>query len=374
MFTINQQDKKARTGLIKTMHGEIHTPVFMPVATRGAIKGGVGFNELEDLGASISLGNTYHLHLSPTSELIKKMGGLHFWEKWNKPILTDSGGFQVFSIKNKKITEDGVWFRSHINGDLLYLDAETSVQIQLNLGSDIIMAFDECPPNTPNYKSILEAVNKTTKWAKRSINYFKKYYDLSTSTSKRPQIFGIIQGGSFSDLREKSLKEITNLPFDGFAMGGLAVGETNEEMYKVLSEIVKFMPENKARYLMGVGTPLNIIEAVENGIDMFDCVLPARNARHGSLFTSEGILNIKNSKYKDDKKVLDKNCTCDVCNKYKFSRSYIHHLLKVGEDLGKKYATIHNLHFYQNVMKNIRESIENKTFLELKEKIKKYYK
>ncbi len=366
MFTHQYQDGKARVGVLQTPHGNIDTPVFMPVATRGAIKGAVGFDELEKLGAQISLGNTYHLHLKPTSKLIQKMGGLHHWERWNKPILTDSGGFQVFSIQGKKITNNGVWFNSHINGDLFYLDAETSMQIQIELGSDILMAFDECPPNVPNFTAIEKAVNKTTAWAKRSIEYFEMQYPLHIPTTERPQLFGIIQGGSFPELRQKSLKEITALPFDGFAMGGLAVGEPPEEMYKVLDDIVEYMPKEKPRYLMGVGTPVDLLEAVERGIDMFDCVLPARNARHGSVFTENGVIKIKNAKFSDDTSVLDPNCKCEVCAEKKCTRSYIHHLLKVGEDLGKKYATIHNLFFYQELMKKARIAIREKRFAEFK--------
>ncbi len=373
MFTHQHQDGKARAGLLQTPHGEIKTPVFMPVATRGAIKGAVGFDELENLGAQISLGNTYHLHLKPTSQLIKKMGGLHHWERWDKPILTDSGGFQVFSIQGKKITNDGVWFNSHINGDLFYLDAETSMQIQIELGSDILMAFDECPPNVPDFKAIENAVNKTTAWAKRSLNYFASQYDLAIPTTKRPQLFGIIQGGSFPELRQKSLKEITSMNFDGFAMGGLAVGEPPKEMYKVLDEIVEYMPKNKSRYLMGVGTPVDLLEAIERGIDMFDCVLPARNARHGSLFTKDGVIKIKNAKFAEDSSVLDPECKCESCSEKKCTRSYIHHLLKVGEQLGQKYATIHNLFFYQELMQNARKAILENKFSEFKDNFLKRY-
>ncbi len=373
MFTHQHQDGKARVGLLQTPHGDIQTPVFMPVATRGAIKASVGFDELENLGAQISLGNTYHLHLRPGSKLIKKMGGLHKWERWNKPILTDSGGFQVFSIQGKKITNDGVWFNSHINGDLFYLDAETSMQIQIELGSDILMAFDECPPNVPDFVAIENAVNKTTAWAKRSIDYFAKQYDLKTPTTERPQLFGIIQGGAFEELRKKSLQEITSLPFDGFAMGGLAVGETSEVMYQVLEEIVEFMPEKKARYLMGVGTPENLLEAIERGVDMFDCVLPARNARHGSVFTKKGVIKIKNAKFAEDSSVLDPECKCEVCAEKKCTRSYIHHLLKVGESLGQKYATIHNLFFYQELMSNARNAIFENKYKEFKNNFLEQY-
>lgn len=381
MFQLTSTDHQARAGVLKTMHGEIQTPVFMPVATRGAIKAGVGFDDLENLGAQISLGNTYHLHLKPGSELIKKMGGLHHWERWEKPILTDSGGFQVFSIQNKKITEDGVWFRSHINGDRFYLDSETSMQIQINLGSDIIMAFDECPPsklseefsnlsteqyNKKLYQQILNAVNKTTVWAGRSLEYFFNQFPVSAESTARPQIFGIIQGGCFPELRKKSLNEITAMNFDGFAMGGLAVGEPPQEMYKVLDEITEHMPKEKPRYLMGVGTPVDLVEAVDRGIDMFDCVLPARNARHGMVFTKNGPIKIANAQYREDNSPLDESCTCEICATKQCSKSYLHHLIKVGEELGKRYLTIHNLHFYQNLMKEMREAISEQRFQEWK--------
>ncbi len=366
MFTLEHQDGKARVGIVYTPHGEIQTPVFMPVATRGAMKGAVGFDELERLGAQISLGNTYHLHLKPGSSLIQRMGGLHYWERWDKPILTDSGGFQVFSIQDKKITDDGVWFHSHIDGALFYLDAETSMQIQIELGSDIVMAFDECPPNVPDFCAIEKAVNKTTAWAKRSLDYFSKRYNLRHSTIQRPQIFGIIQGGSFSELRYRSLCEITSMPFDGFAMGGLAVGEPPQEMYKVLDTIVEHMPKNKPRYLMGVGTPIDLLEAIERGIDMFDCVLPARNARHGSIFTRDGVIKLKNAQFAEDSQVLDPECSCEVCKEKQCTRSYIRSLLKVGEHLGQKYATIHNLFFYHELMRNARNAIMQNKYSEFK--------
>lgn len=360
-FSLLHTDSSARAGILSTRRGEIQTPVFMPVATRGAIKAGVGFDDLESTGAQICLGNTYHLHLKPGSELVEKLGGLHEFMKWEKPILTDSGGFQVFSIKNKKITEDGVFFNSHIDGTRFYIDSETSIKIQKELGSDILMAFDECPPNVPNFKKIKKAVEKTTAWAKRSIDAFSSYYSLDISHKNRPQIFGIIQGGCFPELRKKSLEEITALPFDGFALGGLAVGESNEAMYEVLDEMAHQMPVDKARYLMGVGTPENLVHAVSKGIDMFDCVMPARNARHGTVFTSNGGIKIGNAVYREDVRVLDEQCSCSVCADKKCSRAYLHHLFKVGEDLAKRYLTIHNIHYYQSLMSRMRNAIlENK--------------
>ncbi len=356
-FSVEHCDGAARAGVVQTRRGAVQTPVFMPVATRGAIKAGVGFDDLASTGAQICLGNTYHLHLRPGSDLVERFGGLHEFMKWDKPILTDSGGFQVFSIKNKKITDDGVFFNSHIDGTRFYIDAETSIRIQKELGSDIVMAFDECPPNVPNFRKIKKAVEKTTAWAKRSIEAFSSYYSLDIDSVQRPQIFGIIQGGCFPELRKKSLEEITALPFDGFAMGGLAVGESNEAMYTVLDEIVHQMPTEKPRYLMGVGTPENLVQAVMRGVDMFDCVMPARNARHGSIFTSHGMLKIANAVFANDVRVLDEKCSCVVCSDKKCSRAYLHHLFKVGESLAQRYLTIHNLHYYQHLMQRMREAI-----------------
>lgn len=361
-FSLIHTNNTARAGILKTRRGNIETPVFMPVATRGAIKAGVGFDDLSQTNAQICLGNTYHLHLRPGSDRIEKLGGLHQFMGWDKPILTDSGGFQVFSIKNKKITEDGVFFHSHIDGTRFYIDSETSIRIQKELGSDIVMAFDECPPNIPNFRKIKKAVEKTTAWAKRSIDAFAQYYPLEKDPAQRAQIFGIIQGGCFPDLRKKSLDEITALPFDGFALGGLAVGESNEAMYEVLDEMVHLMPENKARYLMGVGTPENLVHAVGRGIDMFDCVMPARNARHGTIFTSAGLMKIANAVYKEDAQVIDPQCSCVVCAEKKCSRAYLHHLFKVGEVLGQRYLTIHNLHYYQSLMSRMRKAILENRF------------
>lgn len=369
-FELKNTEKSARAGVLKTRRGDVPTPVFMPVATRAAIKAGVSFEELADTGAPICLGNTYHLFLRPGEELVEKFGGLHGFMKWDRPILTDSGGFQVFSIKQKKITEDGVYFNSHINGERFYLDAEKSIDIQHKLGADVIMAFDECPPNVPKFHKIRRAVEKTTAWAKRSLDAHFKKYPQDLAPTERPQIFGIVQGGCFEVLRDRSLKEITELPFDGFALGGLAVGETNEEMYKVLDHMCPKMPEDKPRYLMGVGTPENLLEAIGRGIDMFDCVLPARNARHGTAYTWSGkIPKITAKRFREDEKVLDEKCGCPVCSKLKLSRAYLHHLYRVDEELGKRYMTLHNLHFYQDLMKRAREKILDGDFYEWKEKV-----
>ncbi len=374
-FEKQATENSARAGILKTRRGEIKTPVFMPVATRGAIKGGVCFDDLEKTGAQICLGNTYHLFLRPGDNLIEKnFGGLHNFIQWKKPILTDSGGFQVFSIQKKKITEDGVFFNSHINGDRFFLDAKKSISIQHNLGSDILMIFDECPPNIPHFHTIRKAVEKTTKWAKISHDTHYKKFPKELSVTERPQLFGIIQGGCFSELRKKSLEEIIAMDFDGYALGGLAVGETSEEMYKVLDEICSLMPEEKPRYLMGVGTPENLIEAVSRGIDMFDCVMPTRNARHGTVYTWEGIVKISHSNHKESTEVLDSQCSCIICAEKKISRSYLHHLNKAGEDLAKRYLTIHNICFYQDLMKTMREKILEGNFSEWKEMILKKWK
>ena len=367
-FILKQVSGAARAGILKTRRGDVQTPFFFSVATRGAIKAGVDVDDLKKMQAPFVLANTYHLHLRPTSELIKEQGGLHDFMKWNGPILTDSGGFQVFSIKRKKITDDGVYFNSHIDGQRFYMDAEKSIEIQNNLGADILMAFDECPPNVPKFHKIRRAVERTTEWAKRSLEAHKKYWSSVVGAEnfqplrEQPQLFGIIQGGCYPELRKKSLEEITSLSFDGYALGGLAVGETAEEMYKVLDEMCPQMPIEKPRYLMGVGTPSNLIEAVSRGIDMFDCVMPMRNARHGTVFTWDGVMKIANAQYREDKAVLDPECDCEVCGEKGYSRAYLHHLLRVGEQAAGRLLTIHNLHFYHALMRQMRETILDGTF------------
>jgi len=368
-FELKSQSGKARAGILQTRRGEIQTPFFFSVATRGAIKAAVSMDDLRSVQAPFLLANTYHLHLRPTSELVKSQGGLHAFINWQGPILTDSGGFQVFSLQRKKITDEGVTFRSHINGDKIYMDAEKSIQIQNNLGSDILMAFDECPPNVPKFHKIRRAVERTTAWAQRSLDEHFKAYDQKLGPDKRPQIFGIVQGGCFPELREKSLREITAMPFDGFALGGLAVGEGEQEMYKVLDETTDHLPEEKPRYLMGVGTPRNLLEAISRGVDMFDCVMPMRNARHGTVFTHKGALKIANAKFREDSRVLDEKCSCPVCADKKHSRAYLHHLLRVGEDLGKRLLTIHNLGFYHQLMRDAREHILKGDFEAWKDKM-----
>ncbi len=380
-FDLKSTSGQARAGVLKTRRGEVQTPFFMSVATRAAIKAGVGMEDLEAIEAPVVLCNTYHLHLKPGEALVEKMGGLHEFMKCDKPMLTDSGGFQVFSIKRKKITDEGVWFNSHIDGKRIWIDAERSIDIQHKLGADMIMAFDECPPSRLQnpmepptnpaelkgwkrrqerklYFKIRTAVERTTAWAKRSIDAHAAKYDLSLPPTQRPQLFGIVQGGCFKDLREQSLKEITALPFDGFALGGLAVGEPSEAMYKVLDEIAEKLPADKPRYLMGVGSPKDLIEAVARGIDMFDCVFPARNARHGTAYTWNGELRITNQEFEASTDVLDVSCGCPVCQNGKgYTRAYLRHLMTVDEELGKRFMTIHNLAFYHDLMRTMREQI-----------------
>lgn len=356
-FEIKNICNNARAGIFRTRSGDLETPFFFSVGTRAAIKGGVSMEDLQKTGAPALLCNTYHLFLRPGPEIVKKFGGLHKFARWDGPILTDSGGFQVFSLRSKKITDEGVWFRSHINGDKFFLDAEKSIQIQHALGSDIIMAFDECPPNVPKWHKINKAVERTTAWAKRSLDAHFKVYDQKLSPTQRPQIFGIIQGGCFEDLRKKSLEELTALPFDGYALGGLAVGETEQEMYTTLNQMCPLMPTEKPRYLMGVGTPTNLLQAIARGIDMFDCVMPMRNARHGTVFTSQGTLKISNAKYAEDHSPLDPDCPWDLGESAQYTRGYLHHLLRTGEELGKRILTLHNLAFYHGLMREARKHI-----------------
>ncbi len=364
-FELKKSEGAARAGILKTRRGEVQTPLFFSVATQGVIKGAVSVDDLVKMQAPFVLANTYHLHLRPGSELVRDFGGLHEFMKWDGPIITDSGGFQVFSIKRKKITDEGVFFNSHIDGQRFFIDAEKSIEIQNNLGADILMAFDECPPNVPKFHKIRRAVERTTDWAKRSLDKHNSLWSIEThgnASLQRPQIFGIVQGGCFPELRQRSLEEITAFPFDGFALGGLAVGESTEEMYKVLDEMCPQMPAEKPRYLMGVGMPSNLLEAISRGIDMFDCVMPMRNARHGTVFTWEGDMKIKNARFRDDKKVLDENCTCETCAEKKYSRAYLHHLLRAEEMAGARLLTIHNLHFYHELMRQAREKILDGSF------------
>lgn len=361
-FEILQKHRLARVGKIKLKRGIIETPVFMPVGTYGSVKA-VSPKELETIGPQIILGNTFHLMLRPGMEIISKFNGLHNFMNWQKPILTDSGGFQVFSLcKNNKITEDGVFFKSPINGDTIFLTPEKAMEVQKVLNSDIVMQFDECTQYTATKQEVEDSLKLSLMWGKRCKEF-------NVGNNPDAALFGIIQGGVYNDLREMSLDGLLEIGFDGYAIGGLSVGETKEEMTNVLSHIVRKMPENKPRYLMGVGTPKDIVNAVLSGVDMFDCVMPTRNARNGFLFTSKGIVRIRNSCYRDDLSPLDENCDCYTCKN--FSKSYLYHLDKCKEILGSTLNTIHNLHYYQNLMIQIRNSIKEGSLEEFAKSVKR---
>ncbi len=361
MFNLIKEEKNARRGEFKTVHGTFQTPAFMNVATAAAIKGGVSAHDLVDLDCQVQLCNTYHLHLRPGDENIKTLGGLHKFTGWEGPILTDSGGFQVFSLSGlRKIKEEGVTFASHIDGRKIFMGPEESMQIQSNLGATIAMAFDECMENPTTHDYAKKSCERTVRWLVRCKEEMDRLNALPDTINKEQMLFGINQGSTFEDLRIENMKEIAKLDLDGYAIGGLAVGETAQEMYKVIEIVEPHMPKGKIRYLMGVGTPSNILEAVYRGIDLFDCVMPTRNARHGHLFTSIGRRNLFNAKYKLDTLPLDENCDCPVCKKY--SRAYIHHLFKAGEMLAMRLSVMHNLHFYNNLMKRIRDELDKGTF------------
>lgn len=364
-FTLEKKSSqcKARTGTIETNHGVIKTPVFMPVGTRATVKA-MNNDELKSIGSQIILSNTYHLYLKPGQEIIRKADGLHKFMNWDKPILTDSGGFQVFSLsKTRKITEEGVQFRSHIDGSKHFISPEKSMEIQNDLGSDIMMAFDECVPYPASYEYTEDSMKRTLRWLKRCKDYHK-------NTDKQ-NLFGIIQGGMYKDLREYSAKNTIDFDLPGYAIGGLSVGEPRDLMIDLLDFTTDFMPENKPRYLMGVGTPDYLFEAVEHGVDMCDCVLPTRIARNGTALTSKGKLVIKNAKYKDDFSPLDENCDCYACKNH--TRAYIRHLLNVDEILGARLLSIHNLRFLIKLMENIRKSIEEDRYLEFKDEFYRNY-
>ena len=361
MFKVIKKEKNARRGVINTVHGTVQTPAFMNVATCGAIKGALSALDLKDVNCQIMLSNTYHLHLRPGDENVKKLGGLHKFAKWNGPILTDSGGFQVFSLaKLRNIKEEGVYFNSHIDGRKIFMSPEISMQIQSNLGSTIAMAFDECIENPSPYDYTKDSIKRTTRWLERCKKEMDRLNSLEDTINKEQKLFGINQGGIFKDLRVEHMKEIAELDLPGYAIGGLAVGETAEQMYEIIEEVTPYMPDQKPRYLMGVGTPVNILEGVYRGIDMFDCVMPSRNARHGHLFTWDGIRNIWNAKYELDDSPIDEKCDCPVCQN--FTRAYIRHLMKAGEMLGMRLCVIHNLYFYNNLLKRIREELDNDNF------------
>jgi len=361
MFELIKQENCTRRGTFTTVHGTVQTPAFMNVATQGAIKGGLSAYDLKDIGCQVQLCNTYHLHLRPTDTVVKALGGLHAFTGFGGPILTDSGGFQVFSLsKLRKIKEEGVYFSSHIDGRKIFMGPEESIQIQSNLGSTIAMAFDECVENPAPYEYVKDSCERTVRWLYRCKDKMMECNQNPDTINPNQMLFGINQGGTYDDLRIENMKQIAELNLDGYAIGGLAVGESAEDMYRIIEAVETHMPKNKPRYLMGVGTPANIFEAVERGIDIFDCVMPSRNARHGHVFTMEGTRNLLNEKYTLDTAPIDEQCGCPACQKH--SRAYIRHLLKSGEMLGLRLCVTHNLYFYNTMMENIRKSLDNGTF------------
>ncbi len=356
MYTLIKQEGNARLGKFETVHGTVQTPVFMNVGTAGAIKGAVSADDLKTLGCQVLLCNTYHLHVRPGDKLVAEAGGLHKFVHWDRPILTDSGGFQVFSLAQlRKIKEEGVTFNCHLDGHRIFMGPEESMQIQANLGSTIAMAFDECVENPAEYGYAKKSCERTYRWLVRCRTELDRLKETGVAVNPKQMLWGINQGCTFEDLRQTHMKNIAKLDLDGYAIGGLAVGESAEEMYRIIEAVEPFMPKNKPRYLMGVGTPVNILEAVYRGIDFFDCVMPSRNARHGHLFTSKGIINIKNEKYAHDFSPIDENCECPVCKTY--SKAYVRHLIKADEMLGMRLAVMHNLFFYNDLTAKIRQAL-----------------
>ena len=365
MFKVIKTEGLARRGEFTCPHGTVQTPVFMNVGTQGAIKGGLSAFDLEHIGTQIELSNTYHLHLRPGDQVVKAMGGLHKFMTWNGPILTDSGGFQVFSLSGlRKITEEGVTFASHLDGHKIFMGPEESMRIQSNLGSDICMAFDECVENPAPRKYVKDSVERTQRWLERCVKELERLNRLPDTVNPGQVLFGINQGGTYDDLRIWHMQQLADMPVAGVAIGGLAVGEPTETMYHILDILAPYTPVDKPRYLMGVGTPSNIIEAVARGVDFFDCVMPARNARHGRLFTWDGAINMKNAKYIYDDKPIDPQCDCPVCRRY--SRSYIHHLFKAEEMLAMRLSVMHNLYFYNKLAERIRAAIDTDTFADFR--------
>ncbi|RGD92892.1 tRNA guanosine(34) transglycosylase Tgt [Clostridiales bacterium AM23-16LB] len=365
MYKLLKKDGDAKRGEFHTVHGVIQTPVFMNVGTVAAIKGAVSTEDLEEIGTQVELSNTYHLHVRPGDEVVKKMGGLHKFMSWNKPILTDSGGFQVFSLAGlRKIKEEGVCFNSHIDGRKIFMGPEESMQIQSNLASTIAMAFDECPPSLADRKYVQDSVDRTVRWLKRCKTEMDRLNSLEDTINKNQLLFGINQGAIFEDIRIEHAKQITEMDLPGYAIGGLAVGESHEEMYRIIEAVIPYLPVEKPTYLMGVGTPANILEAVERGVDFFDCVYPSRNGRHGHVYTNHGKLNLFNAKYELDEDPIEEGCQCPACRRY--SRAYIRHLLKAKEMLGMRLCVLHNLYFYNHMMEEIREAIEQGRYQEYK--------
>ena len=357
MYELLKKDGLAKRGRFHTVHGTIETPVFMNVGTAAAIKGAVSTDDLRGIKTQVELSNTYHLHVRPGDDVVKKLGGLHKFMNWDKPILTDSGGFQVFSLAGlRKIKEEGVHFHSHIDGRKIFMGPEESMQIQSNLASTIAMAFDECPPSVAERSYIEESVARTTRWLKRCKAEMNRLNSLPDTINPHQMLFGINQGGIYEDIRVEHAKQIAELDLDGYAVGGLAVGESHEDMYRILDAVVPVLPDNKPTYLMGVGTPANILEAVDRGVDFFDCVYPSRNGRHGHVYTNHGKLNLFNAKYELDDRPIEEGCQCPACRSY--SRAYIRHLLKAKEMLGMRLCVLHNLYFYNTMMEEIRDAID----------------
>ena len=372
MYRLLKQEGSARRGEFITNRGTVQTPAFMNVATAAAIKGGLSAEDLKTVNCQVMLSNTYHRHLRPTDEVVKNCGGLHTLTTWDGPILTDSGGFQVFSLASlRKITEEGVAFQSHIDGKRIFMGPEESMQIQSNLGSTIAMAFDECVENPAEYAYSKASCERTTRWLKRCQTKMKELNMREDTINPEQLLFGINQGCTYKDLRINHMKAIADLNLDGYAIGGLAVGETTEVMYEIIENVTPEMPQNKIRYLMGVGTPVNILNAVERGIDLFDCVMPSRNARHGHLFTTKGIININNQKYERDMTPIDEDCDCPVCRRY--SKAYIRHLLKAKEMLSQRLLVMHNLWFYNKLMEDIRTALDEGRFAEFKKEKEEIY-
>ncbi len=361
MYRILKQEGRAKRAVFDTVHGTVQTPLFMNVGTAGAIKGAVASSDLEQIGTQVELSNTYHLHVRPGDKVIRQLGGLHRFMSWDKPILTDSGGFQVFSLAGlRKIREEGVYFNSHIDGRHIFMGPEESMQIQSNLGSTIAMAFDECAPSKADRQYVQASVDRTFRWLVRCRQEMQRLNQLEDTVNPQQLLFGINQGAVYPDIRIEHAKRISELDMDGYAVGGLAVGETHEEMYHILDEVVPFLPKDKPTYLMGVGTPANILEGVERGIDFFDCVYPTRNGRHGHLYTNHGKINLFNAQYELDQRPIEEGCSCPACLRY--SRAYIRHLLKAKEMLGMRLCVLHNLYFYNTMMEEIRNALDKGEF------------
>ena len=367
MYELIKKDGRAKRGRLTTVHGVIETPVFMNVGTVAAIKGAVSTDDLREIGTQVELSNTYHLHVRTGDKLIKEFGGLHKFMNWDRPILTDSGGFQVFSLAGlRRIKEEGVYFNSHIDGHKIFMGPEESMRIQSNLASTIAMAFDECPSSVADREYIEKSVARTTRWLVRCKKEMERLNSLPDTINKHQMLFGINQGGVYEDIRIKHADEISKLDLDGYAVGGLAVGESPEEMYRILDAVVPHLPDHKPTYLMGVGTPVNILEAVDRGVDFFDCVYPSRNGRHGHVYTNHGKLNLFNAKFELDDRPIEEGCQCPTCRNY--SRAYIRHLLKAKEMLGMRLCVLHNLYFYNTMMEEIRDAIDHDCYKEYKER------